>query len=70
MKTAHGRLMLTVLGGLVEFERELIRARAGEGGARAVARSREMGRLPKQRGQDFKAHGVKPGSPAGRLLVD
>jgi DNA invertase Pin-like site-specific DNA recombinase len=24
--TAHGRLMLTVLGGLAEFERELIRA--------------------------------------------
>lgn len=29
--TAHGRLMLTVLGGLAEFERELIRARTGEG---------------------------------------
>src|SRR6195952_818665 len=28
--TAHGRLMLTVLGGLAEFERELIRARTGE----------------------------------------
>jgi DNA invertase Pin-like site-specific DNA recombinase len=26
--TAHGRLMLTVLGGLAEFERELIRVRA------------------------------------------
>ncbi len=25
--TAHGRLMLTILGGLAEFERELIRAR-------------------------------------------
>ncbi len=35
--TAHGRLMLTVLGGLAEFERELIRARTGEGRARAVA---------------------------------
>jgi DNA invertase Pin-like site-specific DNA recombinase len=33
--TAHGRLMLTVLGGLGEFERELIRARSGEGRARA-----------------------------------
>jgi DNA invertase Pin-like site-specific DNA recombinase len=35
--TAHGRLMLTVLGGLAEFERELIRARTGEGRARAKA---------------------------------
>jgi hypothetical protein len=29
--TAHGRLMLTVLGGVAEFERELIRTRTGEG---------------------------------------
>jgi len=28
--TPHGRLMLTVLGGLAEFERELIRVRTGE----------------------------------------
>src|SRR6266403_5197787 len=36
--TSHGRLMMTVLGGLAEFERDLIRARTGEGRARAVAR--------------------------------
>jgi DNA invertase Pin-like site-specific DNA recombinase len=36
--SAHGRLMLTVLGGLAEFERELIRTRTGEGRARAKAR--------------------------------
>jgi DNA invertase Pin-like site-specific DNA recombinase len=35
--------MLTVLGGLAEFERELIRARTGEGRARAVARGMKMG---------------------------
>jgi len=44
--TAHGRLMVTVLGGLAEFERELIRARTGEGRARAVARGVKMGRKP------------------------
>jgi DNA invertase Pin-like site-specific DNA recombinase len=39
--------MLTVLGGLAEFERDLIRARTGEGRARAVARGQRMGRPPK-----------------------
>ena len=45
--TSHGRLMLTVLAGLAEFERDLIRARTGEGRARAVARGVKMGRPPK-----------------------
>jgi DNA invertase Pin-like site-specific DNA recombinase len=45
--TPHGRLMLTVLGGLAEFERELIRSRTGEGRARAQARGVVMGRKPK-----------------------
>jgi DNA invertase Pin-like site-specific DNA recombinase len=42
--TPHGRLMLTVLGGLAEFERELIRARTGEGRKRAKARGVRFGR--------------------------
>jgi DNA invertase Pin-like site-specific DNA recombinase len=45
--TAHGRLMLTVLGGLAEFERELIRTRTGEGRLRAKARGVRLGRKPK-----------------------
>jgi DNA invertase Pin-like site-specific DNA recombinase len=45
--TPHGRLMLTVLGGLAEFERELIRARTSEGRERAAARGVHMGRPPK-----------------------
>jgi DNA invertase Pin-like site-specific DNA recombinase len=45
--TAHGRLMLTVLGGLAEFERELIRIRTGEGRKLAKARGVKMGRKPK-----------------------
>jgi len=45
--TAHGRLMLTVLGGLAEFERELIRTRTAEGRARAVAMGVRLGRRPK-----------------------
>jgi DNA invertase Pin-like site-specific DNA recombinase len=41
--TAHGRLMLAVLGGLAEFERDLIRARTGEGRERAKAQGVKMG---------------------------
>ena len=37
--------MLTVLGGLAEFERELIRVRTGEGRTRAVANG-VLGRKP------------------------
>ena len=44
--TPHGRLMLTVLGGLAEFERELIRARTSDGRERAKARGVHMGRPP------------------------
>ena len=45
--TSHGRLMLTVLGGLAEFERDLIRARTSDGRERARARGVRMGRPPK-----------------------
>jgi DNA invertase Pin-like site-specific DNA recombinase len=41
--TPHGRLMLTILGGLAEFERELITARTSEGRARAKARGVKLG---------------------------
>ena len=44
--TAHGRLMLTILGGLAEFERELIKARTAEGRSRAKARGVRLGRPP------------------------
>ena len=36
--TPHGRLLVTMLAGIAEFERELIRARTGEGRTRAKAR--------------------------------
>jgi DNA invertase Pin-like site-specific DNA recombinase len=45
--TPHGRLMLTVLGGLAEFERSLILARTTEGRKRAQARGVRFGRKPK-----------------------
>ena len=56
--TPHGRLMLTVLGGLAEFERELIRARTGEGRKRAKERGVRFGRrrklTPHQRQEALK----------------
>lgn len=42
--TPHGRLMLTFLGGIAEFERELIKARTAEGRSRAKARGQSLGR--------------------------
>jgi DNA invertase Pin-like site-specific DNA recombinase len=56
--TSHGRLMLTVLGGLAEFERDLIRSRTGEGRARAKARGVKVGRkrklIPHQRAEAIR----------------
>jgi DNA invertase Pin-like site-specific DNA recombinase len=43
----HGRLMVTVLGGLAEFERHLILSRTAEGRSRAKARGVKFGRKPK-----------------------
>src|SRR5579863_7783005 len=66
--TAHGRLMLTVLGGLAEFERELIRARTGEGRTRAKAKGVHMGRpsklTPHQQREAIARH------DAGEALTD
>jgi DNA invertase Pin-like site-specific DNA recombinase len=66
--TPHGRLMLTVLGGLAEFERELIRSRTSEGRERAKAKGVVMGRKPKlthhQRQEAIARR------EAGELLVD
>jgi DNA invertase Pin-like site-specific DNA recombinase len=42
--SAHGRLMVTILAGLAEFERELIHARTSDGRARAKARGVKFGR--------------------------
>jgi DNA invertase Pin-like site-specific DNA recombinase len=42
--TPTGRLLLTVLGGLAEFERELIKARTSEGRERAKRAGVKMGR--------------------------
>ena len=44
--TRTGRLMLAVLGGLADVERDLIRTRTAEGRSRATAQGKHMGRPP------------------------
>jgi DNA invertase Pin-like site-specific DNA recombinase len=44
--TPHGRLMLTILGGLAEFERSLIKARTDVGIKRAREAGIRFGRPP------------------------
>jgi DNA invertase Pin-like site-specific DNA recombinase len=45
--TSTGRLMIAVLGGLADVERDLIRTRTAEGRSRATKRGQRMGRKPK-----------------------
>jgi len=45
--TSTGRLMIAVLGGLADVERDLIRTRTAEGRARAKGRGQHMGRPSK-----------------------
>jgi DNA invertase Pin-like site-specific DNA recombinase len=44
--TSTGRLMIAVLGGLADVERDLIRTRTAEGRSRARSRGQHMGRPP------------------------
>jgi DNA invertase Pin-like site-specific DNA recombinase len=44
--TSTGRLMIAVLGGLADVERDLIRTRTSEGRGRAKLRGQHMGRPP------------------------
>src|SRR3984893_8866654 len=66
--TSHGRLILIVLGGLADFERDLIRARTGEGRARAVARGQRMGRPFKL--TDLQKHEAIKRRNQGETLAD
>src|SRR5438105_13546113 len=45
--TRTGRLMIAVLGGLADVERDLIRTRTAAGRSRAQKRGQRMGRPPK-----------------------
>jgi DNA invertase Pin-like site-specific DNA recombinase len=60
--TSTGRLMLAVLGGLADVERDLIRTRTAEGRSRAQKRGQHMGRPPKI---DGGTAGRGPTPPSG-----
>ena len=69
--TPHGRLILTVLGGLAEFERHLIAARTGEGRKRAKANGVLFGRprklTPHQAREALKR--VESGEPLREIAL-
>jgi len=60
--------MLTILGGLAEFERSLILARTGEGRTRALARGVKFGRKPKL--SQFQAEEAVRRREAGEPLTE
>jgi DNA invertase Pin-like site-specific DNA recombinase len=66
--TPHGKLMITILGGLAEFERSLILSRTAEGRTRAKARGVKFGRklklTPHQRSEALARRA------AGEALVE
>ena len=69
-----GRLMLTMLGAVAEFERALMLERQREGIAKAKAEGRYKGRAPTARRQaetvmKLKAEGISPTDIAKRLGI-
>src|SRR5262249_59056139 len=58
LSTSSGKLMRTIMAGLAEFERDLIRERVKSGLAAAKARGVKLGRQLGQRPSDKKAKKV------------
>ena len=72
--TPTGRLMLSMMGALAQFEREMLLERQREGIARAKAEGKFKGRVPTARAkkseiQKLIADGVKPTQVAEQLGV-
>jgi DNA invertase Pin-like site-specific DNA recombinase len=73
-RTPTGRLMLTMLGAVAEFERALMLERQREGIAKAKAEGKYKGRVPTAQRQTaqvlkLRAEGVKPAEIAARLGI-
>jgi DNA invertase Pin-like site-specific DNA recombinase len=73
-RTPTGRLMLTMLGAIAEFERALMLERQREGIAKAKTDGKYLGRVPTAARQAadvrrLKAEGMKPAEIAARLKI-
>lgn len=73
-RTATGKLTLSMLGAVAEFERDLMLERQREGIAKAKADGKYLGRVPTAQRQAadvtrLKAEGVKPNEIAQRLKI-
>ena len=66
--TAHGKLIIAVLGALAEFERSMILARTADGRRRAQARRVQFGRKPKL--SQFQIAEALARRANGELLAD
>jgi DNA invertase Pin-like site-specific DNA recombinase len=66
--TPHGKLMVTILGGLAEFERHLILTRTKEGRQRAMANGIKFG--PKFKLTKFQRDEAKRRKESGETLMD
>ena len=66
--TAHGKLIIAVLGALAEFERSMILARTADGRRRAQARRVQFGRKPKP--SQFQIAEALARRANGELLAD
>jgi DNA invertase Pin-like site-specific DNA recombinase len=72
--TPTGKLILTMLGGIAEFERSIMLERQREGIAKAKRDGKYKGRAPTARAKSAEvmkllADGVKPGEVAKRLGI-
>lgn len=72
--TPMGKLLVTILGAIAEFEREIMLERQAEGIAKAKAEGKYVGRQPTARKraaevQALKAEGVGPAEIARRLKI-
>ncbi|NFV81898.1 recombinase family protein [Magnetospirillum aberrantis] len=70
--TPNGRLMLTLLGGIAQWEREVMLERQREGIAKAKAEGKYKGRRPTIKPEEvraLKAQGVRPADIARTLGI-